>query len=60
MEINKEIYKIVSDYHTATQGPYAEEKAMEKIYEQAKITYGVDEVMKVVEFYNATVIRKAV
>ena len=59
-DLNQEIYKVVSDYHVATQGPYAEEKAMEKIYEQAKITYGVDEVMKVVEFYNATVIRKAV
>jgi hypothetical protein len=57
--MNNEIYKIVSDYHTATQGSYEEEKQMEKIYEQAKITYGVDEVMKVVDYYNENVIKKA-
>lgn len=57
--MNSEIYKIVSDYHTATQGSYEEEKEMEKLYEQAKLTYGVDAVMKVVEYYNENVIRKA-
>jgi hypothetical protein len=57
--MNPEIYKIVSDYHTATQGPYSEEKAMEKIFEQAKLTYGVEEVMAVVDYYNENVIRKA-
>ena len=57
--MNQEIYKIVSDYHTATQGPYEEEKAMEKIFEQAKITYGVEAVMEVVEYYNENVIRKS-
>ena len=57
--MNQEIYKIVSDYHISTQGPWEEEKAMEKIFEQAKITYGVDAVMEVVEYYNKNVIRKA-
>jgi GR25 family glycosyltransferase involved in LPS biosynthesis len=57
--MNSKIYKIVSDYHTATQGSYAEEKAMEKIYEQAKFIYGVDEVMKVVAYYNENIIRKS-
>jgi len=58
--MNKDIYKIVSDYHTATQGSsYEEEKAMEKIYNQAKITYGDEAVLEVVEYYNETVIRKA-
>lgn len=58
--MNPEIYKIVSNYHTATQGgSYDEEKEMEKLYEQAKLTYGVGEVMKVVEYYNTNVIRKA-
>lgn len=58
--LNQEIYKIVRDYHIATQGDsYDEEKQMEKIYEQAKLTYGVDAVMKVVEYYNENVIRKS-
>lgn len=57
--LNQEIYKIVSDYHTATQGPWEEEKAMEKIYNQAKITYGEKAVLEVVEYYNENVIRKA-
>jgi hypothetical protein len=57
--MNNEIYKIVSDYHTATQGPYEEEKAMEKIFEQAKITYGNKAVQDVVDYYNENVIRKA-
>jgi len=60
MEINKEIYKIVSDYHTATQGSYAEELAMKKIYDQAKLTYGEQAVLDVLEYYNENVIRKAV
>ena len=58
-DLNQEIYKVVSDYHVATQGPYAEEKAMEKLFNDAKITYGDDAVMEVVEWYNENVIRKA-
>lgn len=57
--LNQEIYKIVRDYHTATQGPWEEEKEMEKLFDQAKITYGVDAVMEVVEWYNQNVIRKS-
>lgn len=57
--MNQEIYKIVSDYHTATQGSYEEEKKMEKLYEQAKLTYGEDAVRDVMNYYNENVIRKA-
>jgi hypothetical protein len=59
-KLNQEIYKIVSDYHTATQGSYDEEMAMKKIYDQAKLTYGEQAVLEVVKYYNENVIRKAI
>lgn len=58
--MNQEIYKIVSDYHTATQGgSYDEELEMQKLYEQAKLTYGEDAVRDVMNYYNENVIRKS-
>ena len=58
--LNQEIYTIVRDYHISTQGDsYQEEKENEKLFEQAKITYGEKAVLDVVKWYNENVIRKA-
>lgn len=52
------IYEIVQKYHQATQGPYQEEKEWEKKFEEAKITFGAEAVLEVLEHYNKKVIRK--
>ncbi len=61
MEINKEIYQAISAYHIANQGDNRQEIVdAENEYELMKLVYGVDEVKKVMDYYNETVIRKAV
>lgn len=61
MEINKEIYQAISAYHIANQGDNRQEIVdAENEYELMKIVYGVDAVKEVMEYYNETVIRKAI
>lgn len=52
------IYQIVRGYHEATQGPYQEEKEWEKKFQEAKITFGTEAVLEVLDDYNKRVIRK--
>jgi hypothetical protein len=60
MEINKEIYQAISAYHTANQGDDRQEIVdTQNEYELIKLVYGVEEVKKVMDYYNETVIRKA-
>lgn len=61
MEINKEIYQAVSAYHTAYQGDDRQEiNEAEKEYEMMKLVHGERAVQEVMEYYNETVIRKAI
>lgn len=61
MEINKEIYQAVSAYHTANQGDNRQEiNEAEKEYEMMKLVHGERAVKEVMEYYNETVIRKAI
>lgn len=52
------IWKILHDYHSATQGnSYAEEKEHEAIYRAAITKYGTDAVQTMMDKFNKIVIR---
>ena len=58
--MNQEIYKAVSDYHTANQGDNRQEiEDAEQEYELMKLVHGVEAVQEVMNYYNENVIRKA-
>ena len=58
--MNQEIYKAVSNYHTANQGDNRQEiEDAEQEYELMKLVHGEQAVKDVMEYYNETVIRKA-
>ena len=58
--MNQEIYKAVSDYHTATMGDDRQEiEDAEQEYELMKLVHGVEAVQEVMNYYNENVIRKA-
>lgn len=58
--MNQEIYKAVSDYHTANQGDDSQEiEDAEQEYALMKLVHGEQAVQDVMDYYNKTVIRKS-